>query len=423
MSVYLGDIVKGGKVQVKPDFTNKNGASTNPTNHGTVHVYRGNELLNETQVGVVYTNAPVDGLAGHAMVEVTTSDVFYTEGQNYSIVLKGAVIDGETVNKTIGYFSIENRASNVTHWSGTAVPTPHTAGYPIVTIKDGTGTGEIDTNNGVVPANVTFWQGVPPAVLIGANVPANAQVVADKTGYSISGSKTTLDDLQDLSAAQSKAQADQALIDIHLDHLIAVDTPTMPGNAGAILPEMLQQSGTSKWQYTVEALELAPSGGGGGLTEQQVRDAMKLAPSAGAPAAGSVDTHLDDIQAQTDTLQFDGSNNILSSPQTLAQANISQIDDSADSAKQLGPSARGLITFVVGTGSTTSSIVLSSSNPTMVDVDQFKGQNVKFEMGTTTPGLRGQGATIQTGSVVNTLQLAAGALTQAPAAGDVGTIA
>ena len=45
--------------------------------------------------------------------------------------------------------------------------------------------------------------------------------------------------------------------------------------------------------------------GGGGLTEQQVRDAMKLAPSAGAPAAGSVDEHLDDIDGKTTNLPSD----------------------------------------------------------------------------------------------------------------------
>lgn len=39
---------------------------------------------------------------------------------------------------------------------------------------------------------------------------------------------------------------------------------------------------------------------GGGLTSQQTRDSMKLAPTAGAPAGGSVDEHLDDIQAITD---------------------------------------------------------------------------------------------------------------------------
>jgi hypothetical protein len=39
---------------------------------------------------------------------------------------------------------------NVEEWNTTAVPSEHTAGYPIVTIKDGTGTGEINTNAGAV---------------------------------------------------------------------------------------------------------------------------------------------------------------------------------------------------------------------------------------------------------------------------------
>ncbi len=40
--------------------------------------------------------------------------------------------------------------ANVEAWNGTAVPAENTAGYPIVTIKDGTGTGEIDTTSGGV---------------------------------------------------------------------------------------------------------------------------------------------------------------------------------------------------------------------------------------------------------------------------------
>lgn len=35
-------------------------------------------------------------------------------------------------------------------WNATAVPSEHTAGYPIVTVKDGTGTGEINTDGGKV---------------------------------------------------------------------------------------------------------------------------------------------------------------------------------------------------------------------------------------------------------------------------------
>lgn len=39
---------------------------------------------------------------------------------------------------------------DVTAWKNTTVPTPDTAGYPKVTIKDGTGTGELDTASGKV---------------------------------------------------------------------------------------------------------------------------------------------------------------------------------------------------------------------------------------------------------------------------------
>jgi hypothetical protein len=42
--------------------------------------------------------------------------------------------------------------ADVVQWNGTAVPAEHTAGYPIVTVKDGTGTGELDTAFGVVLA-------------------------------------------------------------------------------------------------------------------------------------------------------------------------------------------------------------------------------------------------------------------------------
>lgn len=48
-------------------------------------------------------------------------------------------------------------AANVTQWSGTNVPTPHTAGYPIVTHKVGTGTGELQITSGVVQSNTTQW--------------------------------------------------------------------------------------------------------------------------------------------------------------------------------------------------------------------------------------------------------------------------
>lgn len=46
-----------------------------------------------------------------------------------------------------------DRAVNATFWNGSAVAAPDTAGYPKVTVKDGTGTGEIDLTAGKVDIN------------------------------------------------------------------------------------------------------------------------------------------------------------------------------------------------------------------------------------------------------------------------------
>lgn len=43
-----------------------------------------------------------------------------------------------------------NMKSDLRDWLATALATPDTAGYPKVTVKDGTGTGEIDTSSGAV---------------------------------------------------------------------------------------------------------------------------------------------------------------------------------------------------------------------------------------------------------------------------------
>lgn len=45
--------------------------------------------------------------------------------------------------------------ADVTKWNGTAIATPDTAGYPKVTVKSGTGTGEISLTSGVAAVNTT----------------------------------------------------------------------------------------------------------------------------------------------------------------------------------------------------------------------------------------------------------------------------
>jgi len=74
---------------------------------------------------------------------------------------------------------------DVEMWGGTLVPDAHTDGYPIVTIKDGTGTGEINTNAGAVAlvdlvtttttaTNVTTVNGLAANVITAASMAADA---------------------------------------------------------------------------------------------------------------------------------------------------------------------------------------------------------------------------------------------------------
>ena len=54
---------------------------------------------------------------------------------------------------------LRNLPVNVTQWNSSNVATPDTAGYPKITVKSGTGTGEISLTSGVVSANMTQISG------------------------------------------------------------------------------------------------------------------------------------------------------------------------------------------------------------------------------------------------------------------------
>ena len=66
-------------------------------------------------------------------------------------------------------------SANVTQWNGTNVASPHTAGYPVVTIKDGTSTGEIDTSSGAIASVTTA--GTCSALGVTAKSDVNAELV------------------------------------------------------------------------------------------------------------------------------------------------------------------------------------------------------------------------------------------------------
>jgi len=77
---------------------------------------------------------------------------------------------------------------------------------------------------------------------------------------------------------------------------------------------------------------------GTALTAQEVRDAMKLAPAGGAPAAGSVDEHLDDVLADTTdikatTLDTQANTVIIGNDTTTIINNVATVDGNVDDIK------------------------------------------------------------------------------------------
>ena len=80
---------------------------------------------------------------------------------------------------------------SVTQWSGTAVAAPDTAGYPVVTIKDGTGAGEIALTSGAIDTVTAVTNQVTADVLTisGDTVAAdNLELFFDGTGYDAANS-------------------------------------------------------------------------------------------------------------------------------------------------------------------------------------------------------------------------------------------
>jgi len=143
----------------------------------------------------------------------------------------------------------------------------------------GLASANLDTQIAALPTDADVTAAVPTAAAIGTDAASKVLVTPAQKIVTDANGKVTYANAAPPTAADVKTavEADGS----KLDHLweMTVD------DAGVR-------------QLTANALELGP-GGGTGLTAQQTRDAMKLAPTAGDPAAGSVDKHLDDIPITT----------------------------------------------------------------------------------------------------------------------------
>lgn len=151
----------------------------------------------------------------------------------------------------------------------------------------------------------------------------------------------------------------------------AVSSRAVPGDAMALTPvERTAAAGV------VDATLTAAHGAGAwtsgtGLTPQQARDAMKLAPTGGAPVAGSIDDHLDDVLASTTAIDArlpadpaDESNQL--AEHTATQAMISLLNNLSQADVQAALTAQG---YTVGRAALLDNLDAAISTvPAAVDV-------------------------------------------------------
>lgn len=105
---YLGDFAPGATIHLKWNSCDGTGASITRATDGSIYVYKDDATGTETQTGVTDVEDH-DSLTGVHHVKIDTTNAFYAAGCDYFIVLKGAIIDGVTINAVLGHFSINNR--------------------------------------------------------------------------------------------------------------------------------------------------------------------------------------------------------------------------------------------------------------------------------------------------------------------------
>ena len=165
--------------------------------------------------------------------------------------------------------------------------------------------------------------------------------------------------LQDLSQAQAQAACTAALnaydpptkaeLDTVESNIRGADSDDLKilsdqldGLPGDVDAQLSATHGAGNWESA-----------GAGLTAQQVRDAMKLAPTGGAPAAGSVDEALDNIETDTTAIDTrlpadpaDESNQL--AQHSATQAAIAALNDLSSSDVQAALTAQGYTSIRAG---------------------------------------------------------------------------
>jgi len=103
---YLGDFAENQTLGFYWEHFDAAGGSAPRTTAGSMYVQKMGHATSTTGLSDLS-----GGEEGFSRVNLVTTDAFYAPGYDYSIMLLGTVIDGETINTILAHFSIENRTN------------------------------------------------------------------------------------------------------------------------------------------------------------------------------------------------------------------------------------------------------------------------------------------------------------------------
>lgn len=186
MIPYIGDFVVNSTVRYFFGTNASAGASVNRTTAGAIRVYKGTSVTERTSVVGITDTSGFDSVTGLNSLSIDLSNNtdagFYAAGNDYVVVIVGAVIDTQTVNVPLFQFSIENRFSSISNavWNTleSSITTASTMGLKVKTNLNDTITSRLASTSYTAPPNTNDIWTFAPRTLTSGSAPS-ATTIAD----------------------------------------------------------------------------------------------------------------------------------------------------------------------------------------------------------------------------------------------------